>query len=114
MSNIKFIGMDVHKKSITVAIADEGRNGQVRSYGTLANDPNALDKFCRKMVSTASQLHFVYEAGPCGYVIYRHLTRKGFYCKVIALLSSSTDKPVPSVVASTVLRCWPVYTALVS
>ncbi len=84
MSNIKFIGMDVHKKSITVAIADEGRNGQVRAYGTLANDPNALDKFCRKMVSTASQLHFVYEAGPCGYVIYRHLTRKGFDCKVIA------------------------------
>ena len=84
MSNIKFIGMDVHKKTITVAIADEGRNGQVRIYGTLANDLNALDKFCRKVVSTASQLHFVYEAGPCGYGIYRHLTRKGFDCKVIA------------------------------
>jgi len=84
MSNIKFIGMDVHKKTITVAIADDGRNGQVRSYGTLANNINALDKFCRKMVSTASQLHFVYEAGPCGYGIYRHLTHKGFDCKVIA------------------------------
>ena len=57
MSNIKFIGMDVHKKTIAVAIADDGRNSQVRSYGTLANDLNALDKFCRKMVSTASQLH---------------------------------------------------------
>jgi len=84
MSNIKFIGMDVHKKTIAVAIADDGRNSQVRSYGTFANDLNALDKFCRKMVSTASQLHFVYEAGPCGYGIYRHLTRKGFDCKVIA------------------------------
>ena len=84
MSNIKFIGMDVHKKTIAIAIADDGRNSQVRSYGTLANDLNALDKFCRKMVSTASQLHFVYEAGPCGYGIYRHLTRKGFDCKVIA------------------------------
>jgi transposase len=36
------------------------------------------------MVSTASELHFVYEAGPCGYGIYRHLTDKGFECMVAA------------------------------
>ncbi len=36
------------------------------------------------MISTASQLHFVYEAGPCGYGIYRHLTNKGFDCMVAA------------------------------
>jgi transposase len=76
--------MDVHKKTITIAIADEGRQNQPRSYGTIANTLDALDKFCRKMVSTSSRLYFVYEAGPCGYGIYRHLTQKGFDCTVAA------------------------------
>jgi transposase len=84
MNTVKFIGMDVHKKTITIAIADEGRQKQPRVYGTINNDLSALDKFCRKMVSTAKQLHFVYEAGPCGYGIYRHLTEKGIDCMVAA------------------------------
>ena len=84
MNTVKFIGMDVHKKTITIAIADEGRQNQPRVYGTITNDLDALDKFCRKMVSTANQLHFVYEAGPCGYGICRHLTEKGFDCMVAA------------------------------
>jgi transposase len=84
MNTVKFIGMDVHKKTITIAITDEGRQNQPRVYGTITNDLDALDKFCRKMVSTSTQLHFVYEAGPCGYSIYRHLTQKGFACMVAA------------------------------
>lgn len=84
MNNVKFIGMDVHKNSIAIAIADQDRRGSARTYGTINNDLGALDKFCRKMVSTASELHFVYEAGPCGYGIYRHLTDKGFDCMVAA------------------------------
>jgi transposase len=84
MNTVKFIGMDVHKKTITIAIIDDGRNQRVRVYGTIVNEADALDKFCRKMVSTTSQLHFVYEAGPCGYGIYRHLHSKGFDCMVAA------------------------------
>lgn len=84
MNSVKFIGMDVHKNSITIAICDADRREQPRIYGAIDNDLNALDKFCRKMVSTASRLHFVYEAGPCGYGIYRHLTRNGFDCMVAA------------------------------
>jgi transposase len=84
MTTVKFIGMDVHKKTITIAIADQGRENKPRSYGTIANELDALDKFCRKMVSTAGRLHFVYEAGPLGYGIYRHLTAKGFDCMVAA------------------------------
>jgi len=79
MNTVKFIGMDVHKKTITIAIADQGRQKQPRIYGSIANEPEALDKFCRK-----TQSHFVYEAGPCGYGIYRHLTKKGFDCMVAA------------------------------
>ena len=84
MNTVKFIGMDVHKKTITIAIADEGRQKQPRVYGTIANELDALNKFCRKMVSTSTQIHFVYEAGPCGYGIYRHLNKKGFDCMVAA------------------------------
>jgi transposase len=84
MNTVKFIGMDVHKKTITIAIIDQGRKKQPRIYGSIANQPEALDKFCRKMLSTATRLHFVYEAGPCGYGIYRHLTQKGFDCMVAA------------------------------
>lgn len=84
MNTVKFVGMDVHQKTITIAIAEDGSRDSARVYGNIKNDLSALDKFCRKMVSTADQLHFVYEAGPCGYSIYRHLTSKGFDCMVAA------------------------------
>jgi transposase len=84
MNSVKFIGMDVHKNSITIAIAEEGSRDSARVYGTISNDLDALDKFCRKMVSTANELHFVYEAGPCGYGIHRYLTGKGLNCMVTA------------------------------
>jgi len=84
MKSIKFIGMDVHKKTITIAIANQDSRGSARSYGTINNDFDAIDKFCRKMVSTTSRLNFVYEAGPCGYNIHRHLTKNGFGCMIAA------------------------------
>ena len=79
-----FVGMDIHKNSIEIAIAQRGRNGEVRSYGKIDGTLNALDKVVRKLVSKGDQLHFVYEAGPCGYGIYRHLTAKGYDCSVVA------------------------------
>lgn len=84
MNNVKFIGMDVHKNSITIAIADGGSRESARVYGTINNDFEAISKFCRKMVSTSSELHFVYEAGPCGYGIQRYLSDNGFECIVAA------------------------------
>ncbi len=79
-----FIGMDVHKKSIEIAIADQGRQGEVRRFGRIDNSMQALDKVVRKLVSKGKTLHFVYEAGPCGYIIHRQLTSKGFDCEVAA------------------------------
>ena len=84
MNTVKFIGMDVHKKTITIAIADGDSREPARVYGTINNDFDALSKFCRKMVSTSSELHFVYEAGPCGYGIQRYLNNNGFECIVAA------------------------------
>jgi len=79
-----YIGMDVHKNSIDIAIAEEGRKGRVRHYGKIDGTLTALDKVIRKLVSRGSRLHFVYEAGPCGYKIYRHLIGQGFDCDVVA------------------------------
>jgi transposase len=82
--SVKYVGLDVHKNSITIAIADEGRDKEVRSYGTIANTASSIDKFLRKLVSDGSEPDFVYEAGPCGYTLYRQLTAKGFRCMVAA------------------------------
>jgi transposase len=82
--SIRFIGMDVHKNSISIAIADEGRKGEVRNYGKIDNNTAALDKMIRKLLSDNRELSFVYEAGPCGYDLYRYLTGNGFSCKVVA------------------------------
>lgn len=79
-----FVGLDVHKDSIEIATADDGRNSDVRRYGRITGDLAALDNVLHKLQSTSHTLHVVYEAGPCGYAIYRHLTAKQIDCTVIA------------------------------
>lgn len=81
---IKYVGMDVHKDSITIAIADDGRDGEVRVYGKIAHNLNQIDKIMRKLVSQNSELRCVYEAGPCGYPLHRYLNSKGIDCVVVA------------------------------
>jgi transposase len=84
MANVKFIGLDVHKKTIAIAIADAGRTGEVRYYGTISNTPSSISRLVKKLNCENHELHFVYEAGPCGYVIYRHLRDKDIDCMVTA------------------------------
>ncbi len=66
-SNILFIGLDVHKESIEVAIAEDGLGGEVRHYGKIGGTLAAVDKLLRKLASLGKSLHFCYEAGPTGY-----------------------------------------------
>lgn len=81
---IKYVGLDVHKNSISIAIADQDRDSEVRYYGQIDNDMHQLDKLIRKLISQGCTPRCVYEAGPCGYHIYRHLTGNGIDCTVAA------------------------------
>jgi transposase len=81
--SITIVGMDVHKNSISIALAETGDGREVRSYGAIGGTMAALDSFVKILIKKGVNPRFVYEAGPCGYEIYRHLTKKGFPCKVI-------------------------------
>jgi transposase len=81
---IMYVGLDVHKKSIVVAVADGGLRGEVRDYGRIANTAAALDRLTGKLGGAGVRLRLCYEAGPCGYGIQRHLSARGHDCVVVA------------------------------
>ena len=81
---ISYVGLDVHKDGIVVAIADDGLRGEVREYGRIGNTAAALDRLVRKLGDTGVKLRFCYEAGPCGYGIQRRLSASGHECVVVA------------------------------
>jgi len=81
-SDRKYVGLDVHKATIAVAVADEGR-GEVRPYGTITNSPGAVAKLV-KTLGPAGRLVCCYEAGPCGYGLQRQLVGLGAECTVVA------------------------------
>src|SRR5438445_3990925 len=84
-SKTRYVGLDVHKDSIAVAYAPEDRGAEVVSLGSIGTRQCDIDALIRKLQSKgATLLVFVYEAGPCGYWLYRYLTRKGLSCHVVA------------------------------
>lgn len=80
---VHYIGLDVHKETIAVAIAPQNTT-EVRHYGIIGGTLEAVDKLVKKLAHENVELRFVYEAGPCGYVIARHLRSKGIHCDVVS------------------------------
>src|SRR5881396_246059 len=83
-SKTLYVGLDVHKESIAVAYAPEERGAEVVSLGSIGTRQCDIDTLMRKLQTKGATLVFVYEAGPCGYWLYRYLTRKGLACHVVA------------------------------
>ncbi len=88
-ANTIFVGLDVHKDAIAVAVAEPGRS-QPRFVGTVENDLAQLIKALGR-IAKPHQLAVVYEAGPCGYRLVRELRSRGIGCEVIA--PSKTPRP---------------------
>jgi transposase len=79
----KYIGLDVHKEKISVAIADT-KDKEVRYYGEISNNEESLKKLVRQLKKDNAKLFFCYEAGPCGYCIHRQLSALEQDCHVVA------------------------------
>src|ERR671917_1840584 len=79
-----FIGIDVAKLRNAVAIADAGRDGEVRFYGEVDASPESMRRLAARLAGRYQRLHFCYEAGPTGYGLHRLLTRFGHSCVVVA------------------------------
>lgn len=81
MSKIRFLGLDVHADTITVAIADPGK--EVSLYGRIPNQLDAVRRMVKKL-SAGFELRACYEAGPTGYVLFWQLSLLEVKCEVIA------------------------------
>lgn len=79
----KYIGLDTHKDTIAVGIAKAGR-GKPLYYGEIPNTPEAIATLVKRLSPGGDVLAFCYEAGPCGYGIYRQITQLGHLCEVVA------------------------------
>ncbi|MGE5605981.1 MAG: IS110 family transposase [Bacteroidota bacterium] len=82
MNYTKFVGLDVHKSTISVAIAHPGI-GQAEFLGSIPNTPQAIVSLVKKL-GDPQRIKFCYEAGPCGYGLHRQLIQLGASCMVVA------------------------------
>lgn len=79
----KYVGLDVHKATIAVSVAD-ATGGEARYMGEIENTAEALSKLVKQLKKGEASLSFCYEAGGCGYVIYRQLQALKQDCRVVA------------------------------
>jgi hypothetical protein len=77
VDDITFVGLDVSKRTISVAVAPGDPREAVVYFGTIEHKPDALRRPCKKLSGTGCALHFCYEAGPFGYHLHRGLAGWG-------------------------------------
>lgn len=79
-----YVGLDVHKDTIAVGVAESGRLEEVRNLGNIENSPVAIGKLARRLSRRHGSIEFVYEAGSCGYNIQRQLSELELTCHICA------------------------------
>jgi transposase len=79
-----FVALDVAKLRNAVAVADGGRDGEIRFLGEIDNTGTATSKLVRKLAAKYERITFCYEAGPTGYGLYRQIKSLGHECMVVA------------------------------
>jgi transposase len=79
-----FVGLDVHKDSISVAYAEGGAGSAPQFLGPVGTRDADIAQMVRRLLSKGKELAFAYEAGPCGYTLYRYLSGRGHRCQVVA------------------------------
>lgn len=83
VGRIRYLGLDVHKATITVAVAEDN-DQPPEVWDTIPNEQAAVRKMVRKLSQGGYRLKTAYEAGPTGYVLHRQLTQLGAECQVVA------------------------------
>ncbi|RME62386.1 MAG: IS110 family transposase, partial [Caldilineae bacterium] len=82
--HIAYVGLDVHKDTIAVAIAEGTTHREVRFWGTIPHQLPSLRRLVRRLTQRYDAIEVAYEAGPCGYGLYRFFKRCGIACNVVA------------------------------
>ncbi len=83
-SGAAFVGIDTAKLKNAIAVAEAGRDGEIRYLGEFENTPDTVAKLIRKLAGRYEKLHVCYEAGPTGYGLYRQILALGHDCIVVA------------------------------
>ena len=84
MSNVRYIGMDVHKDTIDIAVVNTmTRRGQTERETRIRNEAGAIKKFFEGLDESWIPMAG-YEAGPAGFSLYRFVTGLNVQCVVIA------------------------------
>jgi transposase len=79
-----YVGLDTSKRKISVALAEAGREGEVRFLGDIDSTSEAVRHLVTKLAKRHPRLVFCYEAGPTGYGLHRQITALGHDCAVVA------------------------------
>ncbi len=81
---VVFVGLEVSKDMLSVSAADEGRDSEIRDWGTVSTAPSVVERLLKKLATRFHRVDVCYEAGPTGYGLYRQIAAFGFARCVVA------------------------------